>query len=225
MSKSPIELAIQTQLDIQAQLKAEIARLENPEAQAPQQGTSVLRFYNSALHKVIADTAAINTDVIRYETRFIPDTKNKLAHLREKGKFMQEHLENIQKVENATNFEGEVTAEKAQQLIETLKAQISVYDSLITSKSQKIEKLRAELRSLLEKNQRDRGVMARLVWQDEVTSEQGLMKKVPGRRQSITAFGNGNVQQMRVLQGMSRRYSESGGMFRARVQNLLKQSE
>ena len=60
MTKSALELAIQTQLDIQSQLQAEIAGLEKENAGSKETPTSVLRFYNSALHKVIADTAAIN---------------------------------------------------------------------------------------------------------------------------------------------------------------------
>lgn len=223
MTKSALELAIQTQLDIQSQLQAEIAGLEKENAGSKETPTSVLRFYNSALHKVIADTAAINSDIIKYESKFIPETKNKLENLHAKKKFIQEHLDSIEKVKTDTTFDGELTDDKAAHMIQVLKAEISRYDHMLEAGHKKLDKLRTDLRGLLEKNRHDRGAMARIVWQDEVTSEQGLMGKVPIRRQSITGFGN--PHQMRVLQNMSRRYSESGGLFRARVQNLLKEGE
>lgn len=168
-----IELAIQSELDLQAQLRREIQGLEQIHGQSSC-SPSVLKFYNASLNKVISDTEELNTDIRQYETVHIPEMETKLRECQRMKVLAKKHIDQLDHLRQVTTVDEEITEDLANEIIQHMELELSEYDQILDSERKELLDLKQKLKRQQDQQYQEAKMRSETFWHDEVESEKTI---------------------------------------------------
>lgn len=174
--RGKIELALQSELNLQAQLRDEIQKLEEKHTQSSCT-PAALKFYHNSLNKVQIDTEELNTEITQYESVYIPELETKLQRGRHMKTLAMKHIDRLDHLCQITAVGREVTEDRANEIITCLEQELAGYDQVLDSERKELRDLKQTLRQQQDKKYQERKAWSERFWHDEVESEKTIKER------------------------------------------------